>query len=821
MSKPSDDNTKHQELLDLAIDSIFSGKAILFTGAGFSVGSTNIKNTNPPKASDLSKEICRLGNFEEDEDLRFAADYYLTNNNKSPLIELLSDTYTIKNTSPEQDLIMSANWRRHYTTNYDNAMELSALKSDKRLTTIDLTARPDKFAKASNLCIHINGSIDSLTIDSLENGFKLSTSSYISSDTFTDSPWYYQFKRDLEVSTAIIFIGYSMYDIDIQKILFSNQNLKDKTYFITQQNPSPKDLFTLSKFGNVLPIGTEGFANAIKISALNAEKIPEEKTLCFFEEYATEASSYSVQDRDVESLIFYGELKQTAIDFSITGAPTTPAIVVRKELETIQRFLEAKRNTIISSAFGNGKTILTRQVLPYLQVRGFDAYSISDPDADYTQDIEIIQSKNSKSVLVIDDYQNHIDILRYIGTNKPENIFVVATARVHIHERMRQELRDTGFTYQELYSDQLSDPELNQLIDIIDNVGAWGDKAGLSPAQKREFLCHENDAQISLALLSVFDSPQIKQRITHLMGFCSEPNKAHYLDTVFAICLIEIMGLPTTNSFISEIALNDDIYSDELRANDSFRQLFRISSQGISSKSSLFCLSLIKHHFTPTYITSQLLKIVKKYGERDGKVREENEVFRSLVKFSFIERLLPDTNKKTAIKRYYENLKTNVRWLKSDPHFWLQYAMAHIPSKEYSKAQQYMDQSYALAKKKVNYHTNHHDTQQGRLYLLQALEPNNSMQAYELFSKANQLFSKIDNDIYKFRQVDKYKDFFDHCYEGLSKRNKSDYEHACKKMLKDIAKLTKNENDYIGKTILRVQEKLEIILATIVHSRTQ
>ncbi len=810
----------HSGTLDAIASSIASGKAILFTGAGFSADATNIKNLSPPRASDLAKQICNLGSFDEDEDLRFAADYYLENHNKSLLIDLLRDTFTVKQTSPSQDLIMAANWRRYYTTNYDNVMELGALKANKRLDSIDLTARPDQHSKASNLCIHINGSISSLTGDSIEQGFKLSTSSYISSDNFINSPWYYQFKRDLEISTAIVFIGYSMYDIDIQKILFNNKDLKEKTYFITQPNPSAKNTFTLNKFGHVLPIGSEDFAKYIEATELNKSEPSSERSLMFFENYTTDDGEYIIQDKDVENLIYHGDIKKNAIDYNITSAPPISAIVKRKELDTILRFLEAKRHTIISSTFGNGKSILSRELMPFLQVRGFDVYSITDHDADFIDDLEIISEKNKRSVLVIDDYHNHVELLRYIGTHKPENIFVVALTRLHAHERLRLDLRNSGFTYQELSADHLSTEEVEEFIDIVDNIGGWGDKAGLNQSQKREFLFNDNDAQMSLALLSLFNSPQIKHRIDSLMSFCSSVGTQHYKDTVFAICIIEIMGLPTTNSFISEIALNDDIYEDSLRLNDSFNQLFRISSRGIASKSSLFCLSLIKHHFSSTYITTQLLKIVKKYGERDGKVREETEVFRSLVKFSFIERLLPDTNKKTAIKRYYENLKTNVRWLKSDPHFWLQYAMAHIPSKEYSKAQQYMDQSYALTKKKVNYHTNHHDTQQGRLYLLQALEPSNTLTAHELFSKAHNLFTKIDNDIYKFRQVDKYRDFYDTCYEGLAKRYKSDFEHACKKMHKDIVKLTTTENNYNGSTVIRVKDKLEAILEKISCGRS-
>lgn len=810
----------HSEALEQIVNSIATGKALLFTGAGFSLGSINMNGDGPPKASELAEKICDLGGFEKDTDLRFASDFYLHNHPKEALIELLKQTFTVKETSEAQKNICNAPWRRLYTTNYDNVMQLSALSEGKRLDTIDLTARADQFYNSKNLCVHINGSISSLTSESLEAGFKLSTSSYISSDTFMESSWYYQFKRDIESCSALVFVGYSMYDIDIQKILFQNQTLKDRTFFVTQQSPSHKSTFTLAKFGTVVPIGTDLFASHItdQLQAYDADKT--EHPFEYFSKFIINRESVVSRDKDIENLLFHGHVKQSTVDFAVTSEPEVPVVFIRKELEVIHRFLESGRNTIITSSFGNGKTLLTKELMPYLDIKGFEVYEITDADADFTQDLETINGMNQKSVLLVDNYVAQIDILRYLGQNKPPNILLVATSRINIHEQKRAELKQFEFSYQELNGDHLSDVELDQFIDIVDNVGAWGEKAGYSPIKKKEFLKNENDAQVSLALLSLFESPQIKDRISSLLKFCMDNKK--FKDTVFAIALLEIAGLPTTNSFISEVALNDEIYSDTLRGDTNFQQLFKVSSRGIASKSGLFCLSLIKHNFLPSYTLPQLLKVVKKYGERDGKVREENDLFRSLVKFSFIERLLPDASKKTSIKRYYESLKVNVKWLKSDPHFWLQYAMATLPSKEYIKAQQYMDQSYALAQRKINYHTQHHDTQQGRLYLLQALDASDPSQTYELFAKAHSLFGKIDNDIYKFRQIDKYKDYFESCFEHLSKRHKSDFEHACKKMLRDVETYIKgsDESNFNSFMVIKVRDTLTNILDNILSGRT-
>ena len=78
------------------IKKIKTGNAILFTGAGFSLESTNIINENPPNSSDLSFEICKLGGFPGDNDLRYVSDYYIDHNNVCILIQYLKNTFSIK-----------------------------------------------------------------------------------------------------------------------------------------------------------------------------------------------------------------------------------------------------------------------------------------------------------------------------------------------------------------------------------------------------------------------------------------------------------------------------------------------------------------------------------------------------------------------------------------------------------------------------------------------------------------------------------------------------------------------------------------------------
>nr|VFK62375.1 MAG: SIR2-like domain-containing protein [Candidatus Kentron sp. TUN] len=715
---------------------------------------------------------------------------------------MLKEYYSITDVSDDHVDICHVNWRRFYTTNYDKAIEIASLKVNKVIECVDLSFRTDEYYKREALCIHLNGSIDSLTEESLGDGFKLSNSSYISTDSFLSSPWYYYFKKDLERSSAIVFIGYSMYDFEIQKILFENSSFKEKTYFITEKNPDEKTRFTLSKFGKVLPIGMAGFSNLIKKEKHLFKREEDEYNMQAFSLCEVSDSSAKIRDRDIEKMLMYGDIDKDFIDEAVVGEQRIPYLVIREMLNKAFEFIRNKQNIVVLAELGNGKTIFLRELEPYLLVNSIAVYSLIDEDGDYIGDIDHISKIGKPAVIILDSYERYLDLIEHYCKSLPENISIIAATRTSEHEQIRIKLKEIGFSFNEIDVDFLMSKESSQFVKIIDNMGLWGKKAGLSHDRKISLLEDDNKFQISLALLSLLEAPQIKNRISSLLP--SLFRKQEYKDTIFAISLLEFLDLTTRFSLISDVARNYGIYESELLHNKNFMELFRLSRDRVLPKSSPFCLSLIRNHFSATYVMDQLQKIAERFNHYRHKDFEQDRLFKSTLKFSFVERLLPETNKKNNIRRYYEDLKTSVDWLKYDPHYWVQYAMANITFKDYSKAQGFLDQAYALAKKKWNYYTSNIDTQQARLFILSSInDPNNIV--FDNFKKAHRLLAGLDNDTYKFRQVQKYRDYFETCYGKLSKGNKTYFEFACKNMIQDIEKaensgeIDVNKQKHIGK----------------------
>jgi len=808
LNKPKVDT---EELIGL----LSTGKAILFTGAGFSKLTKDINQEEPSLAKDLAKEICRLGDHPEDEDLRYATDLYLESaGSKEKLIRLLKEKYTLQSTNKVHDDICSVNWRRFYTTNYDKTVEIASANAGKVVECIDVSFPASTYYKRNGICVHLNGSIDSLNEESLDSDFKLSTSSYISPDSFLNSDWYYYFKKDLERSSAVVFAGYSMYDIEIQRILFENKSLRDKTYFITQENPLPKTEFTLSKFGNIVPVGIDGFAKLINDhSAMLAGDVTENNFQAIAL-YEVSNKEIEIRDSDVETMIMYGNIDNHFIDDGITSAQRVPYLIVRDSLELIKRFIDENKNIVLYGDMGNGKSMLLRELQAYLSMSSIESYHIVDWEGDYIGDIDLLAKSERKAVINIDGYERYLDLITHYSKSMPTNINLIVTSRTAEHERLRPTLKDLNFEYNELCIDILSGAESVALVEIIDNLGMWGEKAGLSQDRKVKLIENNNYSQISLTLLALFDAPQMRDRISSALEALVSDSETK--DTIFSIALIEILDVPCKHSLISDLAANDKIYSSDLLDHKSFKDLFQVSGLEIKTKSSLFCLSLIRGHFSSAYVTSQLQKIAKNFNKKN-RDNEQNVIFKSTLRFSFVERLLSEENKKGNLRRYYEGLKVSVPWLKNDPHFWLQYGMANITFKEYQKAQQFLDQAYAIAASKDQYYTSNIDTQQARLFILVAMGQQDRAVSFSEFLKGHSLLDKLDNDVYKFRQVEKYRDYYESCFSMLSKGNKVGFQRACQKMRRSIDNAVDNGEINLSQqsSTQRAQTNLDYILSSI------
>ncbi|NQY07434.1 MAG: SIR2 family protein, partial [Flavobacteriaceae bacterium] len=538
-------------------------------------------------------------------------------------------------------------WKRSYTTNYDNAIELSTRLNGKNIESLCTEDNPNDYIHTSDICLHINGKIENSTIEDLESNIKLSNSSYISADSFITSNWFYHFKRDIESCSALVFVGYSLYDLDIQKFLFDNPSIKERTYFVTRKDATHEETYFLGKFGHVLAIGVDGLGSLVKE---NIDTIINQELEDYTESLVKNENIYdhlNIRDAEVERFILHGDIKKAHIDRAISITQSIPYLINRRYVKEVCDIIKAGNNIVLVSELGNGKSILLKNVVANLTKNGIDTFVLEDDEGDYLNDLDVLSKLDKKIIVAIDDYDKYINLIEHFNAMQPSNINFVITSRSSEHERHRHEFSAFESKFLEMSIDLLKKDEVQFFIDIIDNIGIWGDIANWDKERKTKHLIRQHHAQLSLILLDLFNSPYIVNKVQGITRDLFKNPK--HKDTTFSIALIETVGLKAKSSLISELALNNEIYNGKLTKDPAFRELFKVENNIATSKSSLFSLSLIKNYFSANYIVEQLLLIVKHLNSETGRSYEESQIFKSLVKFSFIERLLPEQNRKNNL----------------------------------------------------------------------------------------------------------------------------------------------------------------------------
>lgn len=792
---------------------ISTGKAIAFTGAGFSSGTKNVLGSVPPMAGELAKKLSSLCKLEESEDLMFAADVALEYADSISVLDLLKDNYTLISVSNSHENICNLPWRKFFTTNYDNSIELACLNVGKRIESIDLSYKPTSFLKKSNVCLHINGKIEGAVPEDLVSNIKLSDSSYLSPDSFVNSDWYYHFKKELETASAIVFMGYSMYDMDVKKFLFENPELQEKTYFIVRCEADFKEIFMLRKYGHVLPIGIDGFSVLMK----DVQKQPHEDGVIITEtlvRYEVFDIPTEFRDIDSERLFLYGDYEVEKLHDSIRRMEEIPYFIKRDIIPTCIENIKNNNNIIITGDLGNGKSIVLEMLAYELTVNGYHTYMLRNNNGDYVSDLEKISRYEDTAVIVIDNISNHPGLVKHIFEIKADNISYIFADRNSNNIKTNMPL-----DFIEHNIDLLSSDEIEKAVKIIDNLSTWQKFSALSSERKKRLVYEKYDSQLSMLLLGLINSPNIRTKIKQQTDLIyANPD---HKKSVFCICICEIANVEPTSSLVSEISGNNSIYHTSLRNSPSFNQLFKINGTTINSKSSILSLSLLNNTFDDVYVKNTLLDIVEKTNSIKDQDIEIKKIFKSLLRFHIVERILPKNQ--SALDRYYEQLKYRCTWLMDSPHYWVQYAMCRLSFSDYNRAQNYLTNAYQKAESKNgSYHTDNIDTQQARLYLNQCLDHNNNSECYKLFDKAHILLEKLPNEGRKFRQVLLYKKVFDLKYQNFSKKNKIYFEQACKKLLEQ----TRSDNGYPINTnmvrfITSAEESLSEILNTIMLERDQ
>lgn len=795
--------------LEEAIKYAVTGNALLFCGSGFSSGAVSINDEKLPIGAGLCKKLKKELGMEEDDDDDI--EYYATKYRKIygdvKLIKLLEENFIVKQVKEYHKVISNVNWKRIYTTNYDNLIENYGEKFKRKAVTLSSEPRFNKSHK--ELVIHLNGSIHNLSSEKFDSEFKLTMASY-SSEEFIKSDWYEIFKNDISSAKAIFFIGFSLkYDLDIRRAIVSRKGIREKSFFIDSISLTPKNEDILSEYGTVLKCGCEGLAEKIKSFS---EGFTEPKgylePLYVFERLSKDEPTYTnVRDEDVINLLYRGEYSRSLAYYNNEN---NRYIFKREAVSNALKLLEENKKIIVfESDFGNGKTCVL-ELLQYELNKIGHVFRLINGDEDINQDIDnILNNYSGKKFIFIDNYHNHFNVLNSIDKYDLSECQIILAERSYINDTLYTDILKLNCVNEEniaiLSLNRLKDNEINLIIDLFDNYNLWGENSKWTKQKKKTYI--KNDCKRSLkdVLISVFNAPVIRNKLDEILKIAKKDKKAEKI--IIMAIIAELVNL--------ELDIDDYLYflsmidlSVKIQKDNEINELVDIDNNKIKIKSSILAHLIIQNSKFSDKIVDLLISIMVKLESKRNIQKYVNVQF-ALISFSNIQLLIREKGEKfnNLIIRYYENIK-NTQYCNGNVFFWIQYANARISLKQFVEAK------ICLDKAKSEMHDNRdypqYDTCYSRYLLENQLYSNIIENAYDIFEEAhNGIYNNKNSKNrwhFPLKQTNLYYDYFKKFYITFSETEKSLFIMHCKQVLEKIDDYISERKNIDGNAHHRVLE---------------
>lgn len=765
------------ELKD-AIRHAIDGEAILFLGAGFSSGGKNKRGEDMKVGAGLSHAICKDLGIEASDNLTISATRYIMDDScKKGLpafISFLKEEVGCVETSEAQDIITALPWKRIYTTNYDDIIELSSKKQGIQRETVTITNT--RYAVGRNLeqaVVHINGYIKRLNEATFFEEFKITDDNY-NRDGLLQSSWKELFETDMRREKAIVFIGYSLqYDQELVRLI-ANLDIKKKCIFVDVPSISGDNEFKIKLYGELYKIGVSGLADeirAVKDAGYTARI--KHKGLIGFEkkEIASYYSESHYSSVDVVNLLVKGDLKTEFIN------QEGYCIQRRDRIEEAKAKLKDKKVLIILSKLGNGKSIFL-ECLACSLLEDYDVYMLKDMDS-YIEDIQLMQSvPDADNVLLVDDYGHYMQMLKSLGKDFPENLKLVLTCRTAININLYYDLTEK-FHYCEddidmLELDEMTDGEIYELVKMFDENRLWGMYDTLSTAQKKKKIKKDYEANLSQVFYLLMHSEPIRDQIKITLQVLER--KMEFKSFVLAQAINSLCKLKFSYPDICKFVHISDSLLRNYSMDKDVREIVDVENHRFILSSSIFSRYLVRQGDMKREMIDMLGKLYTECSDNDEwskkyAVQRKFLISRSNIKLVFSPKKNPSTAEEREIYSYYDSIK-NLTTATDNPYFWLQFGITSLNLEQYEIAKIYLDNAYANADKMEDFDSYQIDTQYARMLLCNEISTNrnNKADALDRFYKAHRLLYQSSNRgmklSYILRQTSLYTKYLS-CYKQM------------------------------------------------------
>jgi hypothetical protein len=714
--------------LKLALD----GRAVLFLGAGFSRGATNLGGRDFSLGADLASRLSAAADVPKEFALDDAAEAYAGKFGAAKLVDELKVSFSAKAVADFHKRIAEVPWRRVYTTNYDDVFELACRDIGKRVDAVIPADDISQISKKNLICVHLNGLIARTNENSIWGDLKLTQPSYDSGSAL-DNEWGSFFRSDLQAAQAVFFVGYSLWDIDVRRLLFEEQ-LIDKSFFALGKGPDLATAQRVSKYGLLVAADTQEFAGQLIEFGKKyvPEKDPTPISFCL-SRYEAGPAATALEDRNIFELLLFGNLRPEFVAAGFLGQirycgprKTNGLAVSRLEAGT--------RMIVLHSSLGNGKTIALEELKFLAHSRGCKVLTLVNRGDSLEEELQNALVQSGKKAFFIDNYVEWLEVFPLFGAHRSEDFTLIVSARSSSNDVLIDRLsRDlgTGDIY-EIPVDRLDAEDIRWIVKFFDEFGIWGDKASFSALRKEKFLARACDGEWSGILLKLLESPHIVEK---LQGLFSELKKnGPYSEPIIRLLILTVLAYRLETPVLVDLC-GDKILEGGFRKDPVAKELIDFGRTTVGMRSSVTAEVLLRQVVDPNIVVKALIGLITRADKLSHTSTFNYELFKNLVRFSNLHFMFAEKERGRAGMRVYEAVK-NLPACRRSPLFWLQYGIAALVSGDYDRAKSYFDNAYSFAGEMYEYDSFQIDNHYARFLIERAVARHDSKSAMSAFREA-------------------------------------------------------------------------------------
>lgn len=803
--------------LKKAIEKILDGQAVLFAGAGFSYGAKNGQG-NVPSADMLKKSLLLDMGMDENSEhgLETIADFYKKKKTARGLVAKLKEQYNILQIAEHHKKIMDLPWKRIYTTNYDQVVEMASQGNINGLVR-DAVILSDDFEETNKTAIfvHINGYIERLNEYKLDNEFKLTDKSY-SCDSLVGNPWFEFMINDFEAASMIIVIGYSMkFDIDIKRLL-SAPEISQKVIFIDAPGIDEISKELLENYGICYPIGIEKFSKIVE--SVKEDYIPSiDFTYKSFRYMYRETLTSLFPDYE-DIVRFYTEGKECDKLYAKNSSGEYKYVLDRKAMGYFLRNYKNQKVFVALSNLGNGKTVFLNLVENELRKEDVKVYTYVHRYDSIDQEIEEICNERKRCVVIMDNYPGHMEILNKFSQYGHQNITFLLSARNSVNlmfcKQLERALHIKTEDVHPLYLNQLQKSEIDNLATIFEENSLLTEKVCTDTTHNGVMSFIQNDckANFSNVLLQLFEASNIKKSLENLYKKMEDTESEKVKEVVIFSLLKNISNYDLNFHEILDL-FNADYIAIKRNSIEFIPEIFvQEEEYGINVRSSIVSMTLIKNIIKTEDVINTMKKAFLEADKKSG--RTYNELQKSMVshsQFMYFTNVSNEREKLILIESFYNDIR-NTKFAKHNTFFWEQFASAYIDMKKFDLVRKCIDNALIESKKNPKFVPFQVKTVQGRYYDEKCYDDLlkgkcNENEAIEAIKNATesilQYYSHPDNNLYYvFKVVKKFPEIYRIIKEKWDKRELLIY-------IEKTSIMKKHMEEYLTDSMVQYYEKVK------------